>query len=623
VFEIDLEARELRRSGARLHLEPQPFAALALLVSCAGEMVSRQSMREHIWGDNVSLSFDHGLNYCLRQVRIALDDKPRSARYIETLPGRGYRFIAPVEEISSTDAPRPQEAARAEPPATPARLDRIRTAGVALVAAGALAAVWSAGSAADSVTPRRPIRVLVLPFSDPGQSDPGPLPTGLADQTIDDLARDATRVAVLARTTALAWRASPERADEAGRRAAADYVLDGRVRREGDLWHVQARWVRSSGGASVWAESFAGRADALPALRDEVARAAGRALLAHLGAPPGRASEAHVQSGVADLDDDLLLARYRLLHGGPRAALDAVQACQRVVRRAPAHAPGWSCLAEAWATAARSSVSSPREALPRAAEAARRALELDPRAASARLALAQARLHLDWDVPAAQVEFDRALDLAPGAASVHHARAAAYAASGQAAAAVASVERASRLDPLNREVALDSGWYAYLARLHNDAARHYERALRLEPGNVGLHAQALLNDLAGGRPAAAHVDALLRSAGLPPERVRAIPARDAIARILDARARRLEQARAAHYVGADEIAVAFACKGDHQSALAWLERAAEERAYWLLPTLAAEPCLAPLRDSPRLAALLVRTGQAKRLHLARGGADDR
>ena len=96
-FELDLETGELRKSGRILKLQPQPARVLCLLVSQAGNLVSREDLRRRLWGESTFVDYDVGVDYCVNRIRSVLCDKARAPRYVETLPRRGYRFIAPVE----------------------------------------------------------------------------------------------------------------------------------------------------------------------------------------------------------------------------------------------------------------------------------------------------------------------------------------------------------------------------------------------------------------------------------------------------------------------------------------------------------------------------------------------
>src|SRR2546429_4804964 len=101
IFELDPKSGELRKAGVDINLPPQPAKVLVLLATRAGQLVTREELRQEIWGKETFVDFEHGLNSCIKQIRAALDDHPETPRYIETRPRRGYRFIAPVHEVSA------------------------------------------------------------------------------------------------------------------------------------------------------------------------------------------------------------------------------------------------------------------------------------------------------------------------------------------------------------------------------------------------------------------------------------------------------------------------------------------------------------------------------------------
>ena len=115
VFELDLAAGELRKSGAKLRLQEQPFQVLAFLLEHAGEVVTREELRQKLWASDTFVDFDHSLNTAVNKLREALGDSASSPRYVETLARRGYRFIAPVQ----TDAPHATSAESVVPSPTP------------------------------------------------------------------------------------------------------------------------------------------------------------------------------------------------------------------------------------------------------------------------------------------------------------------------------------------------------------------------------------------------------------------------------------------------------------------------------------------------------------------------
>src|ERR1044071_2689996 len=101
-FELEFKSGELRREGTPVKLQPQPLKVLALLIANAGQLVTREEIQRAVWAGETFVDFEHGLNFCIKQIRAALGDNAQAPRYVETLPRRGYRFIAPVEKLSPT-----------------------------------------------------------------------------------------------------------------------------------------------------------------------------------------------------------------------------------------------------------------------------------------------------------------------------------------------------------------------------------------------------------------------------------------------------------------------------------------------------------------------------------------
>ncbi len=111
-FEFDDASGELKRQGRLVRLEPQPARALALLLSRAGSIVAREEMREHLWDPRTHVDFERGLAYCVAQIRSALGDAAENPRFLETMPKRGYRFIAPVEQVAPASVAHPSRTSR-------------------------------------------------------------------------------------------------------------------------------------------------------------------------------------------------------------------------------------------------------------------------------------------------------------------------------------------------------------------------------------------------------------------------------------------------------------------------------------------------------------------------------
>ena len=188
LFEFDFRTGELRREGEIVKLPPQPARVLALLVAKPGEVVLREELRTHLWGDETFVDFERGLNFCILQVRSALGDSSDNPRFVQTVPRKGYRFIAPVSESSRAQGSNPEpsnlEHSNLEP-----RRRRLLVTAAALVILAPLA--WLAAGnlyspTAPSATSR--IRIAVLPFSNlTGDADADYIVDGVTDELISQL----------------------------------------------------------------------------------------------------------------------------------------------------------------------------------------------------------------------------------------------------------------------------------------------------------------------------------------------------------------------------------------------------------------------------------------------------
>lgn len=248
LFELDPATGDLRREGRPVRLQPQPARVLALLASRPGEVVTREELRQEIWNDGTFVDFERGLNFCISQIRTALNDSADSPRFIETLPRRGYRFIAPV-------APR-----AVSPPSVPAisvpprRIPKWRVAAAGL---GIVAIVLIALLAASGRDSR--IRVAVVPFdNETGDSRYGNLGQGIADATVARLAAPGRveRLAVVGNSAALRQPRSFRDLKAIGQEAAVEYVVLAQVKRDASRVRLIAHLIRVSDEAHVWAQTF-------------------------------------------------------------------------------------------------------------------------------------------------------------------------------------------------------------------------------------------------------------------------------------------------------------------------------------------------------------------------------
>jgi DNA-binding winged helix-turn-helix (wHTH) protein/TolB-like protein len=263
LFEFDCESGELWRQGLAVRLQPQPARVLAILVSRPGDLVSREALRREVWNDGTYVDFERGLNFCIAQIRAALGDSADSPRFVETLPRRGYRFIAPVHPAGGLD-PQPQQPVdRPLPtdiPAAPARPRRTRvmamawSAAAVLLVAAAIAAAWFAAAGRHP-----PVRVAVVPFdNETGQEGFDGLAQGIADATVARLAAPGRveRLAVIGNSAALRRPRSFRDLKKIGQEVDAAYVVLAQVKRDEAGVRLIAHLIRVSDETHVWAHTF-------------------------------------------------------------------------------------------------------------------------------------------------------------------------------------------------------------------------------------------------------------------------------------------------------------------------------------------------------------------------------
>ena len=242
-FELDVPAAALRRSGRLVSLAGQPIRVLITLVNHAGAVVTREELQREIWGADTHVDFEAGLSTCINQIRTALADRAVAPRFVETLPRRGYRFVAPVEWIAEPEPEQPAVSTGALVPT--GRTSRI---GVTLVIAAALVAVISLGWVATrSAQPSVPMAMLWMEV-DPARDDLQPVSRTLHDALVGALTVEAgDRARVLSPIAAQAYRDTPP---AAAQRDGVNYVVFVTLRSAGGpaLVHVKlvgpGGWVR-------------------------------------------------------------------------------------------------------------------------------------------------------------------------------------------------------------------------------------------------------------------------------------------------------------------------------------------------------------------------------------------
>jgi DNA-binding winged helix-turn-helix (wHTH) protein/TolB-like protein len=472
-FELRLDSGELLRTGSLVRLQPQPAKILEILASRSGEVVSREEIRQLVWGDSY-VDSDGSLNFCIKEIRRALGDSATSPTYIETVPRRGYRFLKPVRmepEAGETPAepvllPLPAQPPAQLPAPPPPRRSRLATLSVTLALLLLLTLLVASRVGQSSSKPR--LAVLPLDCSSQELADQQ-VCGGITEALTAELTRQFPRdLDVIAPSSALAYQ--KKSVAETGRGLKADYLLSGKAKLDRQGLELTVRLSQAAGGKILREESFPGELKDAPRLYAQIAREVARQL--DLQLPPLGNKPAAGPKPSSPAYETFLRGTYFFRHEQHE---QAAATFEEAVLLDSGFAAGYAALAQARLMLV------PMVDLRATEAAARRALALDPNLAEAHLVLGQILLNHYRDWEGAGRELRTALALDPGNAGAHHQYSLYLAAQGRHAEALASAKRARELDPASMLVGSVFAWYFYLDRQFEEAIRQGKLVVQMFP----------------------------------------------------------------------------------------------------------------------------------------------
>jgi TolB-like protein/DNA-binding winged helix-turn-helix (wHTH) protein/Flp pilus assembly protein TadD len=616
-FELDLRTGELCRNGTSLKLQPQPAKVLTLLVTRAGQIVTRKELAQQVWGSQTFVDFEQGLNYAIRQIRSALEEDPDHPRFLETLPKRGYRFTAPVDGHSA--------AAEIEfPVPLPWPLSRrfVLRYGLAFLAITAIAITitlafrwdhsrqrWS--SSADTI---RIESLAVLPLHnlshDPEQEY---FSDGMTDELITDLAKFGT-LRVISHTSVERYKETKRPLPEIARELGVDAVIEGTVTRSGDHVRITAQLIEARTDRHLWAESYERDLRDVLALQDEVSRDIATKIQIKVTRPEQTPSSS-ARPINPEAHEAYLKGRYFWNKRTEEGVRKGIEYFEQATRIDPNYAIAYAGLAESYIVLNGHRFLPPTQAFPKVREAALKALELDESLAEAHSSLGSLNWEYEWDKLGAEKEFRRAIELNPSYATAHQWYAEELAVVGRGDEAVAEIKRAQELDPLSLPISVVAGWIVYLGRDYDRAINQYQRTVEMDSNFAVAHtylgrayiqkgnlSQAIFECQTATRLSRTHPFYL---AWLGYAYARAGKRNDAL-RVL----RQLEALSQHKYVASHDVAAIYAGMGEQSKAIAWLNKAYDEHSYTVL-LLQVEPEFDSLHSDARFQELLHRIGKAQ------------
>jgi TolB-like protein/Flp pilus assembly protein TadD len=568
------------------------------LVSRAGEVVTREELAEAVWGPDTYVDFEHGLNFAIRKIRRVLQDDSENPRYLETVPKRGYRFIAAV-----ADSARPQRIQPAMLPLVPPynrlRLLLISIAVAVMVAALVSAIHWWPRSAAAS---HKIGSLAVLPLANlSGDSEQEYFADGMTEALITALGK-VSALRVISHTSVMRYKHTKEPLPEIARELNVDAVVEGTVLRSGSRVRITANLLYAPSERHLWAETYERDLRDILGLQDEVARTIANEIKIKLTPQEERRlTTAHPVDPVAY--QLYLDGRYHLETWSRSGIMLAIDYFERAIQKDPSFASAYAGLAEAAVRLG--------EKGEKARPPTLRALQLDDELSEAHAMMGLVRFRYDWDWESAENEFRRAIELNPNSTVARHYHAHNLLLTGRADEALLESKRWIELDPFSPAAYEHLGWQYVGLRRYDEAVQSLHQALQLDPNfHEAIHSLAMAYVQKGMLREA--IALLNRAIDLSPGDKRDLAG---LARAYALSGRRddamkiAKELRRSSTGGFDVLWVAagYAALADRDQAFEWLERAYRDRDF-TFELLRYEPYWDGIRSDPRFADLLHRIG---------------
>ncbi len=635
-FEVDLRTLELRHAGRVLKLERLPLQVLVILLEQKGQLVTREEIAEKIWGKDVFLDTDNSINGAVRKIRQVLKDDPQQPRFVETLTGRGYRFIAPVSDGAppspeATSAPaqhvdpapmRPhlvseQSHNKWDQPAVVAAAppkQQLRF-WITLVTCCAIAlAAWFAGHYFYGPGAAQPIRsIAVLPLQnlsgDPAQDF---FADGMTEELITELSRIQS-LRVISHTSVMEYKGTKKHLPQIAHELGVDGVLEGSIIRENDQVRVTVQLLDGPHDRHIWSETYERPLHGVLSLQREVAEAVARQIRIQL-TPEQQARVGSARSVNPEAYDAYLRGRYILTNqftmGQP--LFQAKSYFEEAIHKAPDFAEAYSGLADAYLYLALFRHTPQEAAFQSAHEALHKAQQLDDSIGEVHDTLGTINWRHDWNLAEAEREFNRAIATAPSYACAHEDRAQFLAFLGRRAEALAEMTRVNQIE-IGPSAGMTEASVYYQLRDFPRLVETGQRGIASNPNEwvehqnlgTGYAATGKLTEAIAEFQKSVELSNGDQDAYASLAHAYAMTGRKAEAeKILHDLENRSKDSPASPYI----LATIYAGLGEKDKAMQLLEKAYDEKSLELSWHVKADPRIDNLRSDPRFQALVQRMG---------------
>jgi DNA-binding winged helix-turn-helix (wHTH) protein/TolB-like protein len=638
-FSLNTAERVLLREGEPVPLTPKVFDILVVLVENGGRVVEKDDLMRRVWPS--TFVEEGNLTQNISLLRKALGEGPNGVQFIETVPRRGYRFVAPTRKsngeqvlkafaVTSADStitaelPRPSTAhteshagnggnrgdsvqPTVESPASiPSRsFFKSRTSGfvlgataivVAIVGVVYLTGIGKAGNAVPD-----PIQsIAVLPFIDEASdSDAAYLNDKIAESLINSLSK-LPQLRVVPRSVVAHYQGKEIDPRKIGKELNVRGVVTGRIRRHGDMISVQADLIDVENVAQLWGQHYDHKLSDVMLVQENISRDIFENLRLKL-----------------NVEEKIQLEAYRLYLKGRNAwnkrtedgLLQGIQYFQQAIEVDPNYGPAYAGLADCYNMLVVYGIRQPKESFPKAKDAAIKALEIDETLAEAHASLAFIKFRWDWDRAETEREFKEAIKLKPSYAPAHQWYSSFLVAVERFDEAIAEAKRTEELEPLSFVASSHLGWIYYLSGQNDKAIEQCKKILDLDPTSFparrylglayeqkGMYAEAISEFEKGVKLSGSPLMLALLGHAYAVSGKRA----EAEQVLND-----LQQLQSQRYVSPYTVAAIYVGLGDQEQAFKWLDRAADERDMWLM-NLKVDPVFAKVRQNRRFTDLLAR-----------------
>ena len=622
-FRLKTAERILLREGELVPLTPKVFDILITLVENRGHVVAKDDLMKRVWP---STYVEEGnLTQNISLLRKALGETAGGVQFIETVPRRGYRFVADINESwdgagsnGPADVPAPvpveaetiphQDSSTSTPvvsiPAGASRfaLFRRRPAVAAVLAAVMIGIVglvffttWGKAEPGDAIG-----SIAVLPFVDES-SDPDAqyINDKIAESLINSLSK-LPQLRVVPRSVVAAYKGREIDPRKVGQELNVRAVVTGRMRRHGDIISIQADLIDLQNVAQLWGQHYDHKMSDVLLVQDDISRDIFENLRLKLNVEEKKQLEAY---GL------YLKGRNAWNKRTGDALLQAIDYFNQALKIDPNNSASYAGLADCYNMLVVYGRLEPRDGFPKAKEAALKALEMDASSAEAHTSLAFIHFRWDWDRAATEREFQTAIRLKPGYAPAHQWYSSYLIAVERFDEAIAEAKRTAELEPLSFVASSHLGWIYYLAGKNDAAIEQCKRILELDPNSFPARRYLGLAYEAKGMyaEAIAEFQTGVKLSGSPLMLGLLGHAYAASGKTVEAKQvlTDLQQLQDQRYVSPYTVAAIYAGLGDKDQAFKWLDTAVEKRDIWLM-NLKVDPVFAKLRSERKFTDILAR-----------------